>query len=56
MLLKNATKQMEKIAKDLDIPKDRQVIKFGPAKFVILEEKQGLNYFSKLKKDIQKVI
>jgi len=37
-----ATTEMRKLGKHLGIPEDRQIIKVGPAKFVLLEEAEEL--------------
>lgn len=42
MLLDNAKEAMAQLAATLDIPQDRQIIKIGPAKLVILEEAEEL--------------
>ncbi|MCK4870356.1 MAG: universal stress protein [Gammaproteobacteria bacterium] len=42
MLLENATKEMRKLGKELKVPEELQIIKFGPAKVVILEEAERL--------------
>ncbi|MBN2689957.1 MAG: universal stress protein [Gammaproteobacteria bacterium] len=38
ILLKNAKKSIKKLGKKLDIPEEQQIIKFGAARTVILEE------------------
>lgn len=38
VLLEHTKKEMEKLGKSLDVDKKDQVIKFGPAKFIVLEE------------------
>lgn len=38
ILIKNATKSIEKIGKKLNIPKKNQIVDIGSAKFTILEE------------------
>jgi universal stress protein A len=42
MLLKNATKEMRKFGKSIKVAEKDQIIKFGPAKVVILEEAKCL--------------
>ena len=42
MLLENATKEMRKLGKELKVHEELQVIKFGLAKVVILEEAERL--------------
>lgn len=42
MLLKNATKEMQKLGKKLGIPEKQQIVKFGPAKVIILEEAENM--------------
>lgn len=42
MLLDSAKEAMTKLAADLGVPLDRQIIKIGPAKLVILEEAEAL--------------
>jgi len=41
-LIESAATEMRKLGKHLGIPEDRQLIKVGPAKFVILEEAEKL--------------
>ena len=38
MLLKEASESMRDAGKRLNIPEERQIVKVGPAKFIILEE------------------
>ena len=38
VLLEHTKKEMEKLGKSLGVKKEDQIIKFGPAKFIILEE------------------
>lgn len=38
VLIDNATTEMRKLGKHIGIPEERQFVKVGPAKFVILEE------------------
>lgn len=42
MLLDNAKEAMSKLAASLGVPQERQIIKIGPAKLVILEEAEEL--------------
>ena len=42
LLLENAKKAMTKLSQKLGIPESNQVIKIGPAKFIILEEAENL--------------
>ena len=42
ILVENATKEIRKLGKHIDIPESRQIIKVGPAKFVILEEAERI--------------
>src|SRR6056297_1031221 len=42
MLLENAKESMAKIASKLSIPTERQIIRIGPAKVIILEEAEKL--------------
>lgn len=42
MLLENAQEAMTKLGTKLSVPADHQIIKIGPAKFVILEEVERL--------------
>ncbi len=42
LLLENARKAMAILGQKLDIPQSNQIIKIGPAKFVILEEAKHL--------------
>ncbi|CAL7960627.1 Universal stress protein A homolog 2 [Gammaproteobacteria bacterium] len=41
-LIDSATAEMRKLGKHLDIPEHKQLVKVGPAKFVILEEAEKL--------------
>lgn len=41
-LIEGATTEMRKLGRHIGIPEDRQIIKVGPAKFVILEEAEKL--------------
>ena len=43
MLLNEMKKSMSTLGAELKIPKERQIVKVGPAKFVILEEADRLN-------------
>ena len=43
MLLENASTAMKKLGDDINIGKDKQVIKVGPARTIILEEADKLN-------------
>lgn len=43
MLQENAKEKMREFAKTLNVPKPDQIIKFGPARFVILEEAERIN-------------
>lgn len=43
MLMESATKEMRKLGKQLNMPKANQIIKFGPAKMVILDEAADIN-------------
>lgn len=42
-LQKEASKTMGSLAAPLNIPQDQQIVKVGPAKFIILDEAQRLN-------------
>ncbi len=43
MLLESAKEAMAKLGQELGVPEGNQIIKVGPAKFVILEEVEELN-------------
>jgi universal stress protein A len=43
MLFENAKESMDKLGKKLNLPPERQFIKVGPAKTLILEEAENLN-------------
>jgi len=38
VLIENSKKEMKKLGKSVGIPEDKQIVKVGPAKFLILEE------------------
>lgn len=42
ILVKNATKDMKKLGDQLGIPERKQIIKIGPAKYIILEEAEKI--------------
>ena len=42
MLMESATKEMKKFGEKIGVPETNQLVKFGPAKFVILEEAEKL--------------
>lgn len=42
VLLEHTKKEMERLAKNLGVEKKNQIIKFGPAKFIILEEAEKM--------------
>ena len=42
MLVTEAQKSMADVAAKLDVPADQQIVKVGPAKFLILEEAENL--------------
>ena len=43
MLLKESTKQMHAFGKKINVAEEDQVVKFGPAKIVLLEEAERVN-------------
>jgi len=43
MLQENAKEKMREFAKTLNVPDQNQIVKFGPAKIVILEEAERIN-------------
>jgi universal stress protein A len=43
MLLENAQESMKKLANKLNVPEEKQLIRVGPAKSIILEEAERLN-------------
>jgi len=38
LMIESARKEMARIGEDMGVPEERQILKVGPAKFVILEE------------------
>lgn len=43
ILLENANQDIKKLAERLEVPEERQIVKIGSAKFVILEEAEKAN-------------